>query len=175
MYPTTRVQALIKPSEVFLGVRDIVAGLCRTIDHWAIKGLEKKGPTRDEQALVDSDDSWLRGPILNGRPSGYEIKSKTISRLSGVASEGTRAAFAFLLVPNPVPKLTLPERPSAGNRCAPARRGNEGGGQRGIGISLFCQSRSLQLKRCLLIQSGWPLYGRKERSEDRNHRSRQYR
>jgi NADPH2:quinone reductase len=30
----------------------------------------------------------------------------------------------------------------------------EGEDQRGIGISLFCQTRSLQLRRCLLNQSG---------------------
>ena len=29
----------------------------------------------------------------------------------------------------------------------------EGEDQRGIGISLFCQTRSLQLRRCLLIQT----------------------
>ena len=32
------------------------------------------------------------------------MKSKTISRLPGVASEGTRAVFVLLVVPNPVPK-----------------------------------------------------------------------
>ena len=40
----------------------------------------------------------------------------------------------------------------------------EGEDQRGIGISLFCQTSSSQLRRCLPIQSGQPLYGRKERS-----------
>ena len=35
-----------------------------------------------------------------------------------------------------------------------AWRGNEGKDQRGIGISLFCQPRFLQLRPCLLIQSG---------------------
>jgi hypothetical protein len=38
------------------------------------------------------------------------MKSKTKSRLSGVAPEGTRIAFVFLLVPNPVPKLALTGR-----------------------------------------------------------------
>ncbi len=35
-----------------------------------------------------------------------EIPAKIISRLSGVASEGTRTVFVLLLVPNSVPKET---------------------------------------------------------------------
>jgi NADPH2:quinone reductase len=35
-----------------------------------------------------------------------------------------------------------------------ASGGIESEDQRGIGLSLFCQTRSLQLRRCLLIHSG---------------------
>src|SRR5690349_18908899 len=41
------------------------------------------------------------------------MKSKTMSRLPGVASEGTRTFFMLLLVPNSVPKRRLPRAQSA--------------------------------------------------------------
>src|SRR5882762_6051690 len=47
------------------------------------------------------------------------MKSKTISRLPGVASECTPNAFVFLLVPNPVPKR---EDPDSFKESAPSHR-----------------------------------------------------
>jgi hypothetical protein len=50
----------------------------------------------------------------------------------------------------------------------------EGEDQRGIGISLFCQTRSLQLRRCPSNLVGrWR--GERRGHEDRNHWSGQYR
>jgi len=39
------------------------------------------------------------------------MKSKTISRLPGAASEGARTGFVLLLIPNPVPKFKGAAKP----------------------------------------------------------------